>query len=136
MAAETTFMGGNSYGPEPATVQFAVAPQDGALGTIFVPAARRINKISIKNEEGVSVTIKVQENDNLGATGWSDVGSPVTIVPGGTQEIDVSGLIEKPYARLYGGPTVANAGSSICRATINDLDLIDHFRQNKPYGAG
>lgn len=146
--AETTWNGGNSYGPETAQVQFAVAAQDGALGTIITPNAKRIRHIDIENTEGVSVTIKVQETDtnpngSEGTPSWSDVaGSSVTIVPGGSQRIDIPGKIQKKYARLYGGPAtnpstgLPYSGTSICRAVIEDLDLLDNFRQNVPYGAG
>jgi hypothetical protein len=131
----TEFNSGNSYGPETSQVQFAVDSVAGPVGTFF-RGAKRINRIRFRNIEGVAVTLKVQENDDLGASGWADVGSSVTVVPGGGEaEIDVSGLISKPYARIHGAPAEA-VGSAIVRATITDLDLLDHFRQNKPYGAG
>jgi hypothetical protein len=133
---ETLFNSGNSYGPETTSVQFAVDSVDGAVGTFF-NGARRINRIRFKNIEGVAVDLEIQENSNLGATGWVIVGSGVTVQPGGGEaEIDVTGLIEQPFARIFGGPTVTGAGTAIVRAEITDTDLIDHFRQNKPYGAG
>lgn len=133
--SETTFQHGSSYGPESAAVQFAVGSQDGALGTFF-RGARRINRIRLKHVEGVAADVEVQQNDNLGSTGWTIVGSGVTLQPLGEATIDVSGLVTKPYARLFGGANVAGAGTAIVRATIDDLDLIDHFRQNVPYGVG
>lgn len=133
---ETLFNSGNSYGPETTSVQFAVDSVDGAVGTFF-NGARRINRIRFKNIEGVAVDLEIQENSNLGATGWVIVGSGVTVQPGGGEaEIDVTGLIEENFARIFGGPTVTGAGTAIVRAEITDVDLIDHFRQNKPYGAG
>ena len=136
MNQETLFSHGNSYGPEAASVQFAVGSSDGAVGTFF-RGARRIGRIRFKNIEGVSVDLEIQENSNLGASGWTIVGSSATIVPGGGEaEIDVTGLISEPYARIFGGPTVAGAGTAIVRAEVVDVDLIDHFRQNTPYGAG
>lgn len=133
---ETLHTHGNSFGPETAQVQFAVDSVDGPVGTFF-RGARRINRIRFKNIEGVAVDLEIQENSNLGASGWVIVGSAVTVQPGGGEaEIDVTGLIEENFARIFGGPNVAGAGSAIVRATITDVDLIDHFRQNKPYGVG
>jgi hypothetical protein len=133
---ETLHNSGNSYGAEAAQVQFAVAPQNGAVGTFF-RGARRIQRVRFRNIEGVSVDLKLQQSPDLGDSNWVDVGASATVVPGGGEkEVDVSGLIDQPYARIYGGPTVANAGSAIVRATVTDLDLLDHFRQNTPYGAG
>jgi hypothetical protein len=133
---ETTHAHGNSYGPEAASVQFAVAPQPGAVGTFF-RGARRIQRIRFRNIEGVEVTLKIQQNDDLGDAGWADVGASADVVTGGGEAtIDVSGLITKPFARIFGQPKVANAGSAIVRAEVTDLDLLDHFRQNTPYGVG
>lgn len=130
---ETTYTHGNSYGPEEAAVQFAVDVVAGPVGTFF-RGAKRINRVRFRNIGDNSVNLKIQENDNLGSSGWTDVGSAVDVVGGGGEkEIDVSGLISKPYARIYG---VATGGTSIVRAQVTDLDLIDHFRQNKPYGVG
>lgn len=138
MASETVF-GSSSYGPETAVVQFAVSATAGALGTFVAPSASRINRITIKNLEGVAVTIKVQETDTNpngadGTPSWSDVsGATATIVAGGTAVISLPGLILKKYARLYGN---GSSGSAICRATIDDVDMLNNFRQVSPYGVG
>lgn len=136
MNQETLFNSGNSYGPETTSVQFAVDSVAGPCGTFF-RGARRVGRVRFKNIEGVPVDLEIQQNDNLGDSGWATVGAPVTVVPGGGEaEIDVTGLVTQPYARIYGGPNVAGAGSAIVRASVTDTDLIDHFRQNKPYGVG
>lgn len=140
MASETSFNSGNSYGPQTAQVQFSTGPSAGAVGTIVVPAGKRVNTIDIKVLEGVTNTIKVQETDTNpngadGAPSWSDVsGATATIVAGGTARISCAGLVKYKYVRLYATP--ASAATSICRATINDLEMLNNFRQNVPYGVG
>jgi hypothetical protein len=128
---ETLFMDGNSYGSEVTVVQFVTGPAAGAVGTFF-NGSRRINTITFTNLGDSSVTLKVQENDSLSAAGWSDVGSPATIVARGHATIDVSGLVTDAYARIYATSTAV----SVVRASINDTDLINNFRQYSPYGQG
>jgi hypothetical protein len=128
--SETTFNGGNSYGPQTATVQFAVSTIAGALGTFF-KGGRRINRITYRNLEDGIVTIRLQENDNLGVAGWTDVaGSTLVIVGLGIHPLDIAGVIKKPYVRFFG---VSAGRPSIVRATIDDMELIKHFFQNRPY---
>jgi hypothetical protein len=133
---ETLFNGGNSYGPETAQVQFAVAPQAGAVGTFF-RGGKRVQRVRFRNIEGTKCNLQLQESPDLGDSNWVNVGSAVDVVPGGGEaEIDVTGLVTEPYVRIYGGPSQGEEGSAIVRATVTDADLLDHFRQNTPYGAG
>jgi len=130
------YLSGNSYGSEVAAVQIAVGPTAAALGTFF-RGARRVNRITVANLDnvtGVTVSLKVQENDDLGSTGWSDVsGASVTVVAGGSDVISIPGVIQKPYARLYGS---GSGGSSVCRVTLDDVDMVQTFRTQSPYGLG
>lgn len=131
---ETQYTHGNSYGPEEAAVQFAVDSVNGPVGTFF-RGAKRVRRIRFRNIGDNPVTLRMQENSHLGDTGWANVGAAVTVAGGGgEQEIDLADTpISQPYARIYGS---GSGGTSVVRAEVTDVDLLDHFRQNKPYGVG
>lgn len=134
--SNTLYNRGNSYGPQTADVQFAVPAGSSALGT-FMRGARRINRMTITNLGDHSVTLKIQEtatnpNGEDGAPSWSDVsGSSVTVVSRGQTILNVAGLINEQYARLYGS---ASGGSAVVRVSIDDLELRSNFRQDGVYG--
>lgn len=126
----------SGYGPETSEVQFAVGPIDGPLGTI-IRGGRRLATIKYRNVGDEDATIKVQESAALGgAASWSDIaGSSILIKAGGiSPEINIRGLAVKDFIRLFG--STAGAAGTVIRAELDDLDMLDNFRQTAPYGVG
>lgn len=70
-----------------------------------------------------------------GGANFVDVtGTTTTIVAGGEAPIEFAGLVNDPVLRLFGRST--GAAGTVLRIAIDDLDLLDNFRQTGTYGAG
>lgn len=126
-----------SYGAEAAEVQIAVpaAGTDQALGTV-IKFGDRVRRLFVRNIGPGSVTLRVQQSPVTGGgANFVDVtGTTTTIVAGGEAPIEFAGLVNDPVVRLFGRAT--GTQSSVLRVKIDDLDLIDNFRQTGVYGAG
>jgi len=124
-----------SYGPEAAEVQIAVpADTNQALGTV-IQFAQRVRRLFVRNLGLFPVTLEVQQSPVTGggAAFVTVTGTSTTIVAGGEAPIEFAGLVNDPVLRLFGSGT---GGSSVLRVAIDDLDLLDNFRQTGTYGAG
>ncbi len=126
-----------SYGPEAAEVQVAVpaSATDQALGTV-IQFAQRVRRLFVRNIGQFDVTMRVQQSPVTGggATFVDVAGTTTTIVAGGEAPIDFAGLVNDPVLRLFGRST--GAAGTVLRIAIDDLDLLDNFRQTGTYGAG
>ena len=124
-----------SYGAEAAEVQIAVpaSATDVALGTV-IQFGQRVRRLFVRNIGAFDVTLRVQQSPVGGAAFVDVAGTTTTIVAGGEAPIEFAGLVNDPVVRLFGRSI--GAASTVCRVAIDDLDLLDNFRQTGIYGAG